>query len=67
MDTTFYNCTSTVSTRKLLQTAEFAHMNGHWKAKIKKPVKFSKKPANEQVQRQFLKTSKKPVMYQCKV
>ena len=36
-------------------------------SKIKKPVKSSKKPANEQVQRQFLKTSKKPVMYQCKV
>ena len=35
--------------------------------KIKKPVKSSKKPANEQVQRQFSKTSKKPVMYQCKV
>ena len=28
MDTTFYNCTST---RKLLQTVKFAHMNGHWK------------------------------------
>ena len=28
MHTTFYNCTST---RKLLQTAKFAHMNGHWK------------------------------------
>ena len=24
--TTFYNCT-----RSLLQTAKFAHMNGHWK------------------------------------
>ena len=36
-------------------------------SKIKKPVKSSKKPANEQVQGQFLKTSKKPVMYQCKV
>ena len=38
-----------------------------YSSKIKKPVKSSKKPANEQVQRQFLKTSKKPVMYQCKV
>ena len=28
MHTTFYNCTST---HKLLQTAKFAHMNGHWK------------------------------------
>ena len=36
----------------------------HCTPKIKKPVHPSKKPANEQVQRQFLKVSKKPVMYQ---
>ena len=41
--------------------------SGRSLSKIEKPVKSSKKPANEQVQRQFLKTSKKPVMYQCKV
>ena len=35
--------------------------------KIKKPVHPGKKPANEQVQRQLLKTSKKPVMYQWEV
>ena len=52
-----YNCI------KMDENALFSdvHRPAYMYTKIKKPVHASKKPSNEQVQRQFLKTSKNPV------
>ena len=52
---------SSTSTNVKLVALVIGIFFGCWCTKIKKPVKSSKKPANEQVQRQFLKTSNVPV------